>query len=156
MITGVAPLYGSIAGQMTCRCRRKSPSSPDWGGRSGAVGLLRSNHSVILRKVRRRVNPCAMLGLSGGRFALGKDGRPVKRALSALIVIPTAPIGAVVLEAVKCGLASARQARCTPQGWATGNLASSLRAPALQYRESGRRNGTPGRTKKPIKKKAPL
>ena len=43
-----------------------------------------------------------------------------------------------------------------PQGWRDGQPRQLLRAPALQYCGSGRRNRTPGRTKKPIKKDAPL
>jgi hypothetical protein len=77
------------------------------------------------------------------RFAQGRPAgqEGAQRPASALIVIPTAPSGAVVLEAVKCGLGSARQARCTPQGRATGNLASSLRAPALQTASRGEETG---------------
>ena len=72
-----------------------------------------------------------------------------RKAGSPLIVIPTAPSGAVVLEAVKAwpGKGGVRR-----KVWATANLDSSCARRPLQYCGSGRRNGTPGRTKKPIKK----
>jgi hypothetical protein len=69
-----------------------------------------------------------------------RDWIRARKAGSPLTVIPTAPSGAVVLEAVKVwpGKGGVRR-----KVGATANLDSSYAAPALQYCGSGRRNRTP-------------
>jgi hypothetical protein len=142
--TASSPRTPSSRPPPTCRraqgCQGTAWKRRSWGGRS-------TRRPALTASCARRPPRCVGRGEETG-FQIEQRNRSRKqeREIAALKPLDNEePIQGV-----------AWQVRCTPQGWATANLDSLLRAPALQYCGSGRRNGIPGRTKKPIKKDAPL